>query len=668
MDIRSLIESDPPAPASVRPGSVQRAEAREDTQQHHQSSHGAYEATSSVYNRPQTRPQPPPLQPPTHSEIRSPSASSYDSVHSPYQHTPTTAFSGAQYPFPPHPSQSPAHTIHHTSHGQREGHTTAGINHYSTYNQTAYLPPTPTSVTPGNSYAYTNHPSQQSHHPLATPTSIPNHSASILAAPSEGSQGQKPGLSQSYSTQQHSQAGTPLGPPLSFGRSTSTTRWGSPNQAEHHRSHSGDAYTHQQTSISSPQDPAHSSASSSIYDTLKLQLKTQSTLGKHDRERSLSVSPKTKLPNHAPSHSTHGLLIPLQPKNDAYHTEVLLARASSVLPSPAHPDFIEANNNNIASEKTKHPKEISDRTQQLDSDLQSKNKNTNHLSTNSEFNKQQAQAFAPSLTTQSSQLPSGSIQSSPPITKSENLPTSHAASILAQITREKAGLQHTSKQSRVDIVAPPIISKTQLLSKCPRLKEIPIYAQSIRKSSKSVGIDSFSRNPRQSALKPNQSIKPLAVPSSSVIDAPLPETMPPPIKQEVKPEISGHGEPKSTNFMPSDHPIIASNGTLGPWEPSITNVEPSEEVVRVLSDFLYAEVVSRDDVSVGPAGGGVSGGAVLEIEAKIGQLIDKNTNDRLRLPIMTECVISQHDPSLRIAFKSSMTEVRVGSVSSLGEC
>jgi hypothetical protein len=107
--------------------------------------------------------------------------------------------------------------------------------------------------------------------------------------------------------------------------------------------------------------------------------------------------------------------------------------------------------------------------------------------------------------------------------------------------------------------------------------------------------------------------------------------------------------------IPKGQPVDLGSGPLGPWEVSISNVIPYEEVTRVVCDFLFNQVVMRDDVDDGPTGTGH--GAHLEIEAKIGHLIDRNTDMRLRLPVMTETVLSQNDPSMRIAFKSSMTEV-----------
>lgn len=66
----------------------------------------------------------------------------------------------------------------------------------------------------------------------------------------------------------------------------------------------------------------------------------------------------------------------------------------------------------------------------------------------------------------------------------------------------------------------------------------------------------------------------------------------------------------------------------------------------------------RKDIGAGPAGGAAEGqGAILEIEAKLGQLVDKHRGERLRLPVLTECVISKDDPSIRTAFESSMSLV-----------
>lgn len=87
---------------------------------------------------------------------------------------------------------------------------------------------------------------------------------------------------------------------------------------------------------------------------------------------------------------------------------------------------------------------------------------------------------------------------------------------------------------------------------------------------------------------------------------------------------------------------------LGPWEESIIGIKPIEQMTKLVADFLYGNVVSRNDF-----GELSSRGIEVEIEAKLGQLVDKDTNDRIRLPIRSECVLMES----RSNFRSTMTEV-----------
>ena len=101
----------------------------------------------------------------------------------------------------------------------------------------------------------------------------------------------------------------------------------------------------------------------------------------------------------------------------------------------------------------------------------------------------------------------------------------------------------------------------------------------------------------------------------------------------------------------SDHRRLPG---FGPWEPSIIGSEPYEEVSRQVADFLFHNVVLQNDPAL--VNGGPDG-PIIEIEAKIGHLIDKNTNDRLALPIRSETVFNHNDPSFRVQFRSSMSDV-----------
>ena len=66
--------------------------------------------------------------------------------------------------------------------------------------------------------------------------------------------------------------------------------------------------------------------------------------------------------------------------------------------------------------------------------------------------------------------------------------------------------------------------------------------------------------------------------------------------------------------------------------------------------------MQNSEIGVLPLGGSSQGGAVLEIEAKLGRLIDKGTNDRISIPVMTEAILNRNNPNVRTAFESSMTE------------
>jgi polynucleotide 5'-triphosphatase len=96
-------------------------------------------------------------------------------------------------------------------------------------------------------------------------------------------------------------------------------------------------------------------------------------------------------------------------------------------------------------------------------------------------------------------------------------------------------------------------------------------------------------------------------------------------------------------------PVEDPSRLLGPWEKSITGHKPFEQMTKIVADWLYVNVVSRSDV-----GELASRGVEVEIEAKLGQLIDKDTSQRFQLPVMSECVLAENG---RVGFRSSMTEV-----------
>ncbi len=77
-------------------------------------------------------------------------------------------------------------------------------------------------------------------------------------------------------------------------------------------------------------------------------------------------------------------------------------------------------------------------------------------------------------------------------------------------------------------------------------------------------------------------------------------------------------------------------GLLGPWERSLTGRAPLSPLTKEIADFLFLNVVNRPDW------GELKAHKIdVEIEAKLGLLIDKNTNQRLFLPIKGVAVLSE---------------------------
>lgn len=71
--------------------------------------------------------------------------------------------------------------------------------------------------------------------------------------------------------------------------------------------------------------------------------------------------------------------------------------------------------------------------------------------------------------------------------------------------------------------------------------------------------------------------------------------------------------------------------TLPPLSLSILGVEPLDEFIKEIADFVHHMIVNRPDVA-----------GTVEVEAKIGVLRDKASGQRLSLPVLVES--STYDP------------------------
>ncbi|KAF4594440.1 mRNA capping enzyme, beta subunit, structural domain protein [Ophiocordyceps camponoti-floridani] len=118
------------------------------------------------------------------------------------------------------------------------------------------------------------------------------------------------------------------------------------------------------------------------------------------------------------------------------------------------------------------------------------------------------------------------------------------------------------------------------------------------------------------------------------------------------PAIPSPGTPRTEPAAaPAPQVAAADSGPqnlLGPWEASITGVKPYEEISKTVADFIFIHVVNHPDFQEI-----ASRGIQFEIEAKLGTLIDKDTNCRVDRLLDTESILRDTG---RVAFRSSMTE------------
>lgn len=213
---------------------------------------------------------------------------------------------------------------------------------------------------------------------------------------------------------------------------------------------------------------------------------------------------------------------------------------------------------------------------------------------------------------------------------------------------------HSFKMMKMDIDHEPTAqAETQPpRAKRRRYNEPPIYAQ---RSTRNKG-----RCPEIPGLRPPIPRHARASQHEIWATSRRSSTAGPPISAGPSRPVRGPPARPSTNGPPiqPSTPSTPKPAALGLWEPSITGVIPHEEITKLLCDFLFEHVVVRNDVAVGPAGSVAAGqGTIIEIEAKLGHIMNADTRERLTLPVRTECVINRGSPGFRTTFESSMTVV-----------
>lgn len=494
---------------------------------------GPYTSPTAYQGNYPGRPPPPPIQAPPQNDLRSP-ARSY-SAQSPYTHTPSSA--PGQYPFPPthQTPQSPAqHHQYPPSLQQRDSYSSQQnppphLQHQNSYSHASPAPQTPPIGIPGAPHPYLQHQRSQSSLSNSTPTSAHSQQQYFNQYPQDSPVSTShfpPSQIPQHQRQlsQQSQPGTPLGPPLTQRQSSGAfAQPQSPYQQRQNTLPSG-SFSVQPISPAPPPPASIPRLPSTPggYDSHRTSTSEQHRRSQSEREQSLSVSPKTRLPS--------------QPRGE--------------ITTP------QSENGYINSSKRK----MEDREIKIEEPRRIEEYDVK-----------------------------------PQVNGDHRIPSS---------------------------------SPQQPPKKRIRYTEPPIWAQSVRK--------------RGAFVSKVNGKQPAAVYQSQVGSSPL-----------VKAETNGNRQvsPAATRQTPPDMPDNHPSLLLGPWEFSILGNEPriSQQMTKVVADFLYLNVVSRPDL-----GELASRGVEIEIEAKLGQLINKDTNERYDLPVRSECILTEGG---RVGFRSSMTEV-----------
>ncbi|KAJ5459453.1 hypothetical protein N7530_011397 [Penicillium desertorum] len=230
----------------------------------------------------------------------------------------------------------------------------------------------------------------------------------------------------------------------------------------------------------------------------------------------------------------------------------------------------------------------------------------------------------------------------------------------SQMNSSPSGAREGAHAVEMEVDHQPRVDAQQPKPKRRRYNEAPIYARLTPRNTSRRPIISNPRPPIPKHARQSQQDFSLdtrrrsssimaATPAARVIRAPAvasPSTSMPRAQAPPAPSAPPLRPPSNSQAV----------GSLGPWEPSITGFIPHEELTKTLCDFLFQHVVMRNDVNARPAGSAAAGqGTIVEIEAKLGHIIDMDSRDRIHLPILTESILNRENARIRTSFESKMT-------------
>lgn len=589
---------------------------------------GPYPSPTS-YNPPANaftgRPPVPPLQPPSAHDIRSPGSISGPSPG--YRRTPTSSISNASggYPFPT--QQPPVSPVQRHQYGPQSAGPgvgpgvgpSVGVYPRDSYNpqpqqhssvQYAHgqqqpqqpLPQTPPVVTPGGSHPYLHHQRSHSIQSTPTPTSAHSQPASYGVPYVQGSpvathhpppplEQQHQLLQQQQQHQHHqrqsSQPPTPLGQPMPGPlRQSPAASYQQPPSPYQKRMSTAAAssYPSQSQPVQSPPPPPppppasiqrmSTSSSRGAYDAVAES--HRGSQSRSDRERSMSVSPKTRVPS--------------LPSNGGGHRPPSTSSDST----PYNPQRLPP------------------------------------APTNNNTMKPQTPATSTKRKLEQRDLGSDELENDRKPPPPPQMNGNHALSVPPGGTAQTSSLAAVPRRKRIKYDHPPAWAQSTRARPPAKTRNFSLKHYIRQQGNQGSLVNGSNQHDPSGGVKVEHTSRhpsPEATRSTGGVKAEEP--------------------PNYTN--PKDSVVF--NGKPFPWEPSISNETPMNIVSRQVADFLAVNVLQFPQI-----GEIQSVNAQFEIEAKLGTIVDRMTNDRISFPGVRagECILEGG----RVAFRSSMTEVR----------
>ncbi|PNS21946.1 hypothetical protein CAC42_544 [Sphaceloma murrayae] len=449
-------------------------------------------------------------------------------------------------------------------------------------------------------------------------------------------------------THHGSQPNTPLGPPSAHRQQVTTPREIISPYAPRQRTFSGTSASGPRSLASnSPGPPVsainHITESPAGYAPTLSHLKRRSTeqVQQAERDRSASISPKTQVSRRQPSGDSR------HPSHDAWSArssinqgkmegEMRMAGVEYPPPQYAHPQ------SSLSRSSTGHlsqgaPSPLS----QTHGIPQQRHTSADH------------QARPPVIETShiSSSKPPAEDSSRQFLRTEENvslLQQPVSQSMMAGSTPVKARASDsietvTPLKRRADDMAQPEAKKLRAQYKEPptwaRLHPSnPGYEAQLRKfpQLKSAPMHDTRAPPKRQLQPVTPSQKPISQP---------PQSLP------LGPQMNGQAPTLSASDSAGRKAEVSRKLNM-PWEVSVTDTERANPLTTEICTFLFTQMLIRSSLGAGDPRNGS-----LEIEAKLGTLIDRQTDGRLSLPVKTTTVLKEEYSSRHLKFESMMDEL-----------